>query len=125
MKMISGLVRFNLSSPSGRNTFFVFAVILTVAVFLTGCNKSKPPVVHAAVSQDTSQATEDHTLVYQSPTVVAPAVVAPQAPAEPDFRVPDAEWISWIVGNRRPPKKFADFTATAGLPIPPPPAGKQ
>jgi hypothetical protein len=31
----------------------------------------------------------------------------------------------WLVRNRRPPANFEDFAATAGVVIPPPPAGKK
>ncbi len=33
--------------------------------------------------------------------------------------------IRWVVSNRRRPNSFEDFAATAGVPIPPPPAGKK
>jgi hypothetical protein len=128
IKMISGSAWFNKSSPSGRKNVFVFAVILTAAVFFTGCSKSKPPVTQATVVPDTNQVAEDHAPVYQPPAAVAPTVAptvaAAPASGAPDLKELDRGLIRWIVGNRRPPKNFADFAATAGVPIPPPPAGK-
>jgi hypothetical protein len=37
----------------------------------------------------------------------------------------DRELRKWIVRNRRPPKNFEDFAATAGVSIPPAPDGKK
>ena len=33
--------------------------------------------------------------------------------------------VRWLIANKRRPKDFEDFAATAGVPIPPPPAGKK
>src|SRR5260221_5752984 len=125
MKVISVMSWFYNLFLLGRK--FVAAVTLTLAVFIffTGCGKSKPPVVQAAVSQDTNAAEADHAPVYQPPTAVAPAPVTAQAPAAPDLRELDRSLMRWMMGNRRPPKNFADFAATAGVGIPPPPAGKK
>ena len=49
---------------------------------------------------------------------------APPAPAT-DVPSLQREVVKWIVRNRRTPKNFEEFAATAGIQIPPPPAGKK
>jgi hypothetical protein len=125
MKKISGLFRLNKLVSLGSRIPFAAIAILAVSICFTGCKKSKPPEAQAVAVQDTNQVAEDHAPVFQPPVPVAPVAVNTPATGAPDLRELDRDLIRWIVGNRRPPKNFADFAATAGVQIPPPPAGKK
>ena len=46
-------------------------------------------------------------------------------PANPDFDDLNREVKVWILSNRRMPKDFEEFAATANVEIPPPPPGKK
>jgi hypothetical protein len=128
MKKNSGLFRLNKLASQGSKIPFAAIAVLAVLICSTGCRKSKPPVTDATAVQDTNQANqaaEDHAQAFQPPVPVAPVAVNTPATGAPDLRELDRSLIRWIVGNRRPPKNFADFAATAGVAIPPPPAGKK
>jgi hypothetical protein len=53
----------------------------------------------------------------------------PETMAQPDgqsdLKALNRCMVRWLIANKRRPKDFADFAATAGVPIPPPPAGKK
>ncbi len=100
------------------------AAIVTASLCSTGCGKSKSPEVQAVVEQNTNQ-TVEATPVYQPSSPAAPATVAAQPAAEPDLKELNRSLLRWILGNRRRPQNFEDFAATAGVTIPPPPAGKK
>jgi hypothetical protein len=103
-------------------TFLVAIAVLSLGV--TGCGKSKPPMVEQVPDQNTNQ-TAETAPVYQPTTPAVPATEAVQPPAEPDLKELDRSLLRWILGNRRRPQSFEDFAATAGVTIPPPPAGKK
>jgi hypothetical protein len=48
-----------------------------------------------------------------------------QPPGEPDLTVINRALRRWVLANRRPPRSFDDFAASAGVPIPPAPPGKK
>ena len=48
-----------------------------------------------------------------------------QANDQPDLTALNRSLKGWLMANRRVPKNFQDFAATAGITIPPPPAGKK
>lgn len=48
-----------------------------------------------------------------------------QPDGQADIKALNRCLVRWLIANKRRPKDFADFAATAGVPIPPPPAGKQ
>jgi hypothetical protein len=126
MKVISGMLWFNNLLLLGRK--FVAAITLTLAVFIfsTGCSKSKPDVNQMTAALDTNQIANDHMPVYEPPSPANPVMVAPVTPTGgPDLSELNRGLKRWILGNRRRPKNFEDFAATAGIAIPPPPAGKQ
>jgi hypothetical protein len=72
-----------------------------------------------------------------SSTQPAPGAVAPppqgmwqpetivQSDDQTDLKALNRCMVRWLIANKRRPKDFADFAATAGVAIPPPPAGKQ
>lgn len=51
--------------------------------------------------------------------------IAVQPNGEPDLSELDRYLRRWLVQNRRRPANFEEFAATAGITIPPPPAGKK
>lgn len=55
----------------------------------------------------------------QQPT----AAVQPEA--QPDLPELNRSLLRWMMGHRHRPKDFEEFAATAGVTIPPPPAGKK
>jgi hypothetical protein len=98
---------------------------MTAMIFSTSCSKSKPPAAQAAVNQDSDQTNPAATVQTSISQPSATAAPADQPGAQPDLGVLNRALIRWIVGNRRPPANFEDFAATAGVTIPPPPAGKK
>jgi hypothetical protein len=57
-----------------------------------------------------------------------PATIAQpdgQPDGQPDMKELNRCLMRWLFANKRRPKDFADFAATAGVAIPPPPAGEQ
>jgi hypothetical protein len=103
----------------------LMALTLGVLVAAAGCSKKtsavapvSPPAVDAQASPAPSQpASPQPAQPSASPLV--------QADGQPDLSELNRKLIHWIVGNRRPPKNFEDFAATAGFAIPPPPPGKK
>ena len=55
----------------------------------------------------------------------SPAPAAITNSAGPDLRALNQALIGWRIQNRRVPASFAEFAASAGIQIPPPPAGKK
>jgi hypothetical protein len=137
MKKFPGFVEFasNLFRQKWINEGAVFLALLTVAV---GCGKksdqavSTTPQTNAeAPSQPAApvnQAANQPNPVNQAnqPNQAATQVTAaPAAPAAPDLSAVNRAVRSWILANRRPPRNFEDFAATAGVTIPPAPPGKK
>jgi hypothetical protein len=112
MKMVSGLARLTRLSASGDNPAFVFVLILTAALFSSGCSKGRS-TVQAPVPQP-AQVAE-----------YAPAVVAVSPDGGADLKQLNHAYIHWIVQNRRSPKSFEEFVASSGIQVPPPPSGKK
>ena len=99
---------------------------LVATLFSVGCKKAKAPTAEAPAPTpaQAKQAETDHMPVYLPTPVAAPAVAA--APdAAPDLAELNRSMIRWLMKNHRKPKSFEDFAATAGVAIPPPPAGKK
>jgi hypothetical protein len=48
-----------------------------------------------------------------------------QPDGQPDIHALNRCLVRWLIANKRRPKDFADFAATSGVAIPPPPAGKR
>jgi len=110
---------------------FCLALILGAAVFTAGCGKksekpssSAPPPVQT--TQDVSQPAAPSSAVNSQPVPVVLATNAAAATnAAPDLTGMRRALGKWLVRNRRVPANFEDFAATAGVVIPPPPAGKK
>jgi hypothetical protein len=101
-------------------------------MFTAGCGKGKstgpaagttPPL---QTTQGTAQAAAPGSAVNPQPVPSAPAPNVAVAPnTGPDLGQLQRALARWLVRNRRPPANFEDFAATAGVTIPPPPAGKK
>jgi hypothetical protein len=101
------------------------AVVLTAALFSTGCHKSKPQAVQTSLDQNTNPvAVQPPVPVYEQPSTASQSAAA-QPSAAPDLKELNRNLLRWILGNRRRPQNFEEFAATANVPIPPPPAGKK
>jgi hypothetical protein len=103
---------------------FGCALLLTTAVFFSGCTKSKPPVAQAPPPvTDTNPPAP----VSRPPEFVsAPSVVIAADPKSgADLKQLNHAYVGWIIQNRRRPKNFEEYVALSGVQIPPPPAGKK
>jgi hypothetical protein len=117
---------------SRQQTWFRFSTPACLALaagilFFAGCSKAKKPVVAetpAPAPENADPAVVDHAPAPPpAPAVAATPIAAPNG--QPDMGELNRTLIRWIVRNRRPPANFADFAATAGVAIPPPPAGQK
>ncbi|MGO8838108.1 MAG: hypothetical protein ACLP2Y_03775 [Limisphaerales bacterium] len=113
MKTFSGLARFTWHQ-SARQKALCLMLVLGAAMFAAGCGKkSENPPSSAApplqTTQDTAQATASAT---------APV-------AETSLQELTIDVKRWCVRNHRMPASFEEFSATAGVAIPPPPEGKK
>jgi hypothetical protein len=114
------------SSPWPRFTAPLLGVALVVAaVGCAGCGKAKKSAEAPAPSPESvQQAVKDHQPVYAPPPAQTPPVtVAPNG--DPDLAELNRAMMRWLMRNRRTPANFDEFSATAGVVIPPPPAGKK
>ena len=100
-------------------------MLLVGMLTLIGCGKNKDSKPAAAPPPEkVAQAATDHMPVPSTAPAAKPAVVA--APnGEPDLVELNRSLLRWILSNRRRPANFEDFAATAGVVIPPAPAGKK
>ena len=101
-------------------------MLLASLLIFTGCGKSKKSAAEAPAPSPESvrQAAADHMPVPSPAPPAQPAVIA--APnGEPDLVELDRSLLRWVLSNRRRPASFEDFAATAGVVIPPAPAGKK
>ena len=99
---------------------FVFA-------FACGCSKKEEQVNPAVVesNQAKTEPVGPTTPKSDSPPQAGqlPPVVQPNG--EPDLAEMNRYLLRWVMRNQRRPNNFEDFAATAGVAIPPPPAGKK
>ncbi len=104
-------------------TAFSWALILTAALFFSGCAKSKPPVAEAPPTMvDTNMPTAAARAPEYAP---APELIAASPNGGADLKQLNHAYIGWIVSNRRHPKDFAEYVQLSGVQVPPPPAGKK
>jgi len=115
------------TSSAGRNGFHWLAMLTLVALLACSCSKKSKakaateanPNATTAASQNATANTPPTAATYQPGSVAGAAAPATDVPSL------QREVIKWIVHNRRTPKNFEEFAATAGIPIAPPPAGKK
>ena len=103
------------------------AVLVALAVVLVcGCGKKNspapptPPSTPETAGQPAAAPDQPAT-----PQIQPPGTSLTQADGAVDMPELQRTVIRWVVANRRRPNSFEDFAATAGVPIPPPPAGKK
>ena len=99
------------------------AVLIT---FATGCGKhSQAPA--ASTAPMTNSAVAEASEATQSPdgTTASALPAAVDADGAPDLAELSRRLRRWIVSHRRVPENFEEFAATAGVQVPPPPAGKK
>jgi hypothetical protein len=127
MKTFSGLARFA-GRQSTRGQVLYFVLVLAATTLAVGCGKAKSSATESPASsaQNIKQAETDHMPVY-TPTAASVVAAAPNVAsnAAPDLAELNRDLLRWILRNRRKPASFEDFSATAGVVIPPPPAGKR
>jgi hypothetical protein len=115
--------------PSVRSARRISRISLCLAVatagaflVLAGCRK-KAPVAVAPSQPDAQSQAQPAPPVQSQPGQVAPSMA--QADGQPNLGALDHAVLRWMMRNRRPPANFEDFAATAGVTIPPAPAGKK
>ena len=111
----------NFSRPA-VNLLFGLALGVALAFLSGGCKKATPPAAAAPTPAEVQPAA-DQSPVNHSAATAAPTAAQPAA--GPDLGELNRGMIRWIVANRRRPKNFEDFAATANMTIPPPPSGKK
>ena len=102
------------------------AVGLTAAltILVWGCGKKNPPPATAPTAPEVALSQQPAAQPLPS-SIQAPGTSLTQADGAVDLPELQRTVIRWVVANRRRPNSFEDFAATAGIPIPPPPAGKK
>jgi hypothetical protein len=91
-----------------------------IALCAAGCSKKTEANAPAATNQVQAEQPQGapEAQVTQAQPGTPPPVVSDPVELNRELR-------KWVVRNRRPPKNFEDFAATAGIQIPPPPDGKK
>jgi hypothetical protein len=115
--------------------------LLVVALFAAGCHKATtdtaivPPAAPVAAAPDTNQNNPSGAVMNNNPGAPPPptataATLDPNVDStvkpngEPDLHALDRAILRWRFANQRKPSSFAEFAASAGVPIPPAPPGK-
>ena len=110
---------------TGRGFACLAATLVVCAALSSGCGSSADESVSHAEANDYSKNVSKG-------APVAPPQVQPQKmdlPQEADPAVilgeMNRQLKRWIVSNQRPPSSLEEFTSTAQIQLPPPPAGKK
>ena len=108
-----------------QSSVSVGLVLAAGILIFTGCGKAKKSAAEgpAPTPAQVKQTETDH-MPAPARIPVTPGVVT-QPNGEPDLAELNRSLLRWILGHRRRPNNFEDFAATAGVTIPPPPAGKK
>ena len=97
---------------------------LAVALVLGACSCGKKAA--QGVSSQPAPATTTQTPAQPAAAPQQTQVAQSTAqPTDPDLGEINRSLIRWVVGHKRRPANFEEFAASAGTPIPPPPAGKK
>jgi hypothetical protein len=137
MKLISSPARLADRTVVRGRVVWGIVFLLAAAFFSTGCHKAEdatavPPPAQApmAAAPDTNQETQGSVVNPQAQQASAPAQVDSSGRpfarpnGDPDLHVLDGALLDWRFSHQRKPSSFAEFAASAGIAIPPPPAGK-
>jgi len=118
MKTFSSPARFTWHQSTHQKALCL-VLVFGAAMFAAGCGKkSEKPSSSATPPLQTTQDTSQ-------PTAPSSDVNSQPVPAAPDLGALNRALRQWLVRNHRVPASFEDFSATAGVAIPPPPAGKK
>jgi len=111
--------------PVARHGVTVGITLLVGVLLFTGCGKAKKPTdeTSAPTPEAAKQMAADHVPVYAPPKTTPAPVAAPNG--EPDLAELNRAMLRWLMSHHRAPASFEDFAATAGVAIPPAPAGKK
>jgi len=130
MEMSSGSAR--CARCQTRRGWIIYLLLLaSAAIVAAGCSKKSetpsagntPPM---PATQSTSATTPPDPAVNSQPAPPLPVTNMAAAPnAAPDLTALNMALRQWLMRNRRTPANFEEFAATAGVAIPPPPAGKK
>lgn len=138
MKKFPGFFGFA-SNPFRQKWIKESAVLFTVLTVAVGCSKKSDQGASSTTPQTNAEApsqpaaapaNQGANQVNQQPSQAnQPARQTPRAtpaaPGEPDISSLNRALRSWILANRRAPRDFDDFAASAGVPIPAAPSGKK
>jgi hypothetical protein len=105
-----------------RRAVVVSLMLAGVSLATSGCKK-KQPAVETPVARQPDAATNPQAV--SAPAPVRTSSVLTQPDGQVDMPELQRSVIRWVLANRRRPVNFEDFAATAGVQIPPPPAGKK
>ena len=122
--MISAKPRFHCGSAWGAiRRLTCLGLVFGAAALMAGCGKKS----EAGGAQSPAEASKSPSLVGTVPDSTTQA--NPQQPPvqanQPDLPELNRAMRRWLMANHRVPANFDEFAATAGVPIPPPPAGKK
>ena len=107
-----------------RSGWHICLALAIGVLILSGCSKAKQPA--AETTPPSVENTTQPTDAVQTPVKPsAPIAVVPAPNGQPDLAELNRSLLRWIIGHKRPPANFEDFAASAGVVIPPPPAGKK
>ena len=122
MKMSSNFYQFAGRRPGrGQISCIVFACAITM--FAVGCSKKNQSSVTSAPPAPPQTDAAQPAPAAPSTVVNSGTTAAVTTNGLPDLRPLNQALIGWIISNRRHPATFEEFAASAGIPIPPPPAG--
>jgi hypothetical protein len=116
-----------ITTRHGFGASLVLTGLLALALVVCGCGRKKS--LAAAKSSDATQAPSSTQPATGAPGPGPQALRQPETIAQPDGQTDlhalNRCLVRWLIANKRRPKDFADFAATAGVTIPPPPSGKK
>ena len=111
-------------SRRGRATALTLTGLLALAI--CGCSKkqsleAEPTSAGAQIALSTQPSTGT---AAPPQGILQPETIA-QSDGQADIKALNRCLVRWLIANKRRPKDFEEFAATAEVPIPPPPAGQR
>jgi hypothetical protein len=108
-------------------TLLTLTGLLALALAICGCGKKQSPAAENAPADTQAAALTQPApgAIGRGPRVLKQPETIVQPDGQTDLTALNRCLVRWLIANKRRPKDFEDFAATAGVPIPPPPAGKQ
>lgn len=128
MKTYSNL-RWRAARSSRRWQILCAALVCANALLVAGCSKqSQSSAPSASTPQDVNASQPAPAATASTPQDANASQSAPAATVtngQPDLQSLNRALLGWRLQNRRVPANFAEFAASAGINIPPPPPGKK